>query len=99
MIYLSEILNKQLYIQHKSFGKVIDFTLTDTNQVASLTKLVVKKGLKKYFVDADLVSFTDNKWVAKSHHVPLLPFDQKDFFIAEDLLDKQVIDINGKRLV
>lgn len=99
MIYLSEILNKQLYIQHKSFGKVIDFTLIDTNQVASLTKLVVKKGLKKYFVDADLVTFTDNKWVAKSHQVPLLPFDQKDFFIAEDLLDKQVIDINGKRLV
>ncbi|HSW88471.1 MAG TPA: CBS domain-containing protein [Candidatus Saccharimonadales bacterium] len=99
MIYLSEILNKQLYIQDKSFGKVIDFTLTDTNQAASLTKLVLKKGLKKYFVDADLVSFIDGKWIAKSHHVPLLPFDQKDFFIAEDLLDKQVIDINGKRLV
>ncbi|HSW96790.1 MAG TPA: CBS domain-containing protein [Candidatus Saccharimonadales bacterium] len=99
MIYLSEILNKQLYIQDKSFGKVIDFTLTDTNHAASLTKLVVKKGLKKHFVDADLVSFIDGKWIAKSHHVPLIPFDQKDFFIAEDLLDKQVIDINGKRLV
>lgn len=99
MIYLSEILNKQLYLNDKAFGRVIDFTLTDTDQVASLTQLVLRKGLKKHFVDIDLVSFTDKKWVAKSHHLPLLPYDQKDFFIAEDLLDKQVIDINGKRLV
>lgn len=99
MIYLSEILNKQLYIQEKSFGKIIDFTLTDTDQTASLTKLVLRKGLKKYFIDADLATFENGKWIAKSHHVPLLPYDQKDFFIAEDLLDKQVIDINGKRLV
>lgn len=99
MIYLSHILNKQLYVHGKPFGKVIDFTLTNTEKGSSLTKIVIKKGLKKFFIDIDLTSFTQEKWLAKSNQLPLLTYDQNEFFIAEDLMDKQVIDINGKRLV
>lgn len=99
MVYLSEILNKKLYVQDIFLGKVVDFTLANTEKLPPITKLVVKKGLKKYFVAAELVAFEHENWVAKLPHVPLLPYDEKDFFIAEDLLDKQVIDITGKRLV
>ena len=99
MLYLSQILNKQLYVQNKPFGRVVDFTLSDSGQMASLTKIVIKKGLKKVSANIDLVSFEQGAWRARSTHISLLPFDIKDFFIAEDLLDKQVIDINGKRLV
>lgn len=28
-----------------------------------------------------------------------MPYDEKDFYLSEDLLDKQVIDMNGRKLV
>ncbi|MBI2074294.1 MAG: hypothetical protein HYT83_00480 [Candidatus Levybacteria bacterium] len=31
--------------------------------------------------------------------ITLMPYDEKDFYLSEDLLDKQVIDMNGRKLV
>ncbi|SRR5258708_2342031 len=99
MLYLSQILNKQLYFKDKSYGKVIDFTVNDNESMPAISKIVIKHEGKKSVIDADLVAFSDGKWILKSDNIPYLPYDHKDFYIAEDLLDKQVIDINGKRLV
>src|SRR5437868_5485902 len=99
MLYLSQILNKQLYFNDKSYGKVIDIAVNDNEATPPISKIVIKQGGKKSVIDAGFVSFSNGKWLLKSDTVPYLPYEHKDFYIAEDLLDKQVIDINGKRLV
>ncbi|MCL4415473.1 MAG: hypothetical protein M1365_02040, partial [Actinobacteria bacterium] len=40
----------------------------------------------------------NNHFILNTQDV-FLPYDEKDFYLNEDLLDKQVIDIDGKRLV
>lgn len=42
----------------------------------------------------------DNKrFILKTADAPFLPYDENAFYLVEDLLDKQVIDIHGKRVV
>src|SRR5581483_6586910 len=98
MFYLSDVINKKLYSENRVQGKVIDLVVSDAGRNPAVTQLVVKKKGKKTFVDAEYVGFSENAWKTKKrlHHTP---YSDTVFFLSEDLLEKQVIDINGKRLV
>ena len=70
-----------------------------------LIRLLIKKSGKKYALSFKDVTFTDDlfyliKILEETPISPsLLPYDADDFYLAEDLMDKQVIDVTGKRLV
>lgn len=99
MLYLSQLIQKEIKHEGKSYGKVVDLVVADSKQNPVISKVLIKQRGKKLTIPADKLRFEDNKWHLRSADVDVLPFDEKDFFLVEDLLDKQVIDINGRRLV
>lgn len=99
MIYLSQLLNKNIYFNKKIFGKIIDAAVFENYPMPSLSKIAIKKDNKKMTISPEAVNFSHKYPLLRSAHAPLLPYDEKDFYLREDLLDKQVIDVDGKRLV
>ncbi len=99
MFYLSELLNKNIYSNKKVFGKIIDAAVFESYPMPSLSKIAIKKSGKKVTITAEAINFSHKYFLLKSVQAPLLPYDENDFYLKEDLLDKQVIDIDGKRLV
>ncbi len=99
MLYLSQLLNKNIYFNKKVFGKILDAAVSENYPMPSLSKIAIKKDNKKVTISPEAISFSHKYPLLKSTHVPLLPYDENDFYLKEDLLDKQVIDIDGKRLV
>ena len=99
MLYLSELLQKTLMQGGRSFGKVVDLSVSQNGQGPVITKIVIKRSGEKLFIPAGTVQVQDGRWILRGAHVTTLPRTDGDFYLAEDLLDKQVIDINGRRLV
>ena len=99
MIYLSQLLNKKVYFNKKVYGEMVDFAVLESSQNPSISKVVVKRKGKKITISPSVMTIKKNGAILTSDQVPFLPYDEKDFYLNEDLLDKQVIDIDDKRLV
>lgn len=99
MIYLSQLLNKKVYYGKELYGKITDMAVFENYQNPSLSKIVITKDNKKITVSPSVIDLNKDRIILKSEKTPFLPYDEKDFYLNEDLLDKQVIDIDGKRLV
>lgn len=99
MLYLSNLLNQPLFLGKSQFAKVIDFGVPEKLQTSSVATILIKKDGKKYTLPLKHVLIQDNHFELTAEDVSLLPYDEKDFYLAEDLLDKQVIDVTGRRLV
>lgn len=98
MIYLSQLLNKTVYYEGKPFGKLLDLAVFENRPVPPVSKIMVKKEGKKITL-APSVVFENGRLTLKTPKIPQLPYDENDFYLNEDLLDKQIIDIDGRRLV
>ncbi len=99
MIYVSQLLNRPVYFDGIRFGKVVDFAVFENSAHAPISKVEIKHGKQKITVSPHALTFQKNRVILSEQNAPQLPYDHKDFYLAEDLLDKQVIDIDGKRLV
>ena len=63
-------------------------------------RVVVKREVtKRLTISPSFLSIKRNGAILTDDKAPFLPFDERDFYLNEDLLDKQVIDVNDKRLV
>lgn len=99
-MYLSQLLDRKVYYNNgKVFGEIKDAAVLETQPNAPLSKLVIEKEGKKMTISSQAIDLTPKKAILKSIETPLLPYDENDFYLKEDLLDKQVIDTDGKRLV
>ncbi|MGA2967947.1 MAG: CBS domain-containing protein [Candidatus Levyibacteriota bacterium] len=99
MIFLSQLLNKKVYYERKLFGEMVDFAVLESTPNPSVSKVVLKKDGTKLTISPTFLSLKRNGAILTDAKAPLLPFDERDFYLNEDLLDKQVIDIDDKRLV
>lgn len=99
MQYLSQILNKPIYFKGQPFAKLVDMSVSGKESEPSVHSLVVKQGKNKYLVPATNVSFENNRFVMQEKELLEMAREDKAILLSEDLLDKQVIDINGRRLV
>jgi CBS domain-containing protein/sporulation protein YlmC with PRC-barrel domain len=99
MIYLSDLLNRKVYFNRKVFGEMVDFAVQEQTPNPSVSKVVIKRKGKKLTISPSFLAIKPNFAVLTDDKAPLLPFDEGDFYLNEDLLDKQVIDTNDKRLV
>lgn len=99
MLYLSQLLGKTIYFEGKPYGKLVDMAVFENRPNPPVSKIEIKQQKQKVTIAPDALLLKDNKLVLTTQHVPQLPYDHKDFYLAEDLLDKQVIDTDGKRLV
>ena len=99
MVYLSQILNKSLYVGQREYAKVIDFGVAEDLASASVSTVLIRKAGKKYTLPSEQIKLNDKRFFIETEDITLSPYNEKDFYLAEDLLDKQVIDITGRRLV
>lgn len=100
MLYLSSLLNKTVYLAGKPFGKIVDMAVLENRPHPPVCKFEIRKANgKKLTVSPQAVVLKDNRFFLTSQKIPFLPYDHNDFYLNEDLLDKQVIDTDGKRLV
>jgi len=98
MLYISQILDKQLYHGNQLYGKVIDVVAHEVDKTPTINQLIVKRAGKKIAVDATKAIFNHTRWEIHGE-IQEVPYSDKEFLLNEDLLDKQVIDVNGRRLV
>jgi len=99
MVYLSQLLNKNVYYGKETYGKITDLAVFENYENPSISKIVITKDNKKITISPSVIDLNRNRIILKSEKTPFLPYDENDFYLNEDLLDKQVIDIDGKRLV
>ena len=78
---------------------MVDFAVLESSQNPSISKVVIKTQGKKLTVAPSAMTINKNGAILTSDQVPFLPYDERDFYLNEDLLDKQVIDTDDKRLV
>lgn len=78
---------------------MVDFAVLESSQNPSISKVVVKRNGTKITIAPSAMTITKKGAILISDQVPFLPYDEKDFYLNEDLLDKQVIDVDDKRLV
>ncbi|MGH7245560.1 MAG: magnesium transporter MgtE N-terminal domain-containing protein [Candidatus Levyibacteriota bacterium] len=64
-----------------------------------ISKIELNSNGKKVTISPKAIRITNGKVILQTKQTPTLPFDRKDFYLSEDLLDKQVIDVDDKRLV
>ena len=98
MLYISQILDKKIYQNNVLYGKVIDVVAHEVDKTPTINQLIVKKSGKKIAVDATRAIFKNDRWEIQDE-IQEVPYSDKEFLLNEDLLDKQVIDVNGRRLV
>ena len=77
----------------------MDFAVLESSPTPSVSKVVIKTKGKKLTISPTFLSMKQSGAILTDDKAPLLPFDERDFYLNEDLLDKQVIDVNDKRLV
>ncbi len=101
MLYLSQLLKKKIFYGNTSLVSISDFTVSGDPKSPYITNLLVKKSRKKYLIPADSVTYdqVQNRFTAKKEELDFKESNDTYFYLVEDLLDKQVIDITGKRLV
>lgn len=99
MAFLSQMINKPIFLADKQFAKVIDFGMPSTLQSTEVSTVLLKKGKQKFAIPCNEVVYKDEKFEIQKDTFTSIPYNPDDFYLVEDLLDKQVIDITGKRLV
>ena len=100
MVFLSQLLGKNVYSENQIFGQIIDLAIFQNRPHPPICKIEIRENKKKKVtISPNAIYFKNNKFYLESKTLPMLPYDHKDFYLAEDLLDKQVIDTSGKRLV
>lgn len=99
MLYLSDLLNKKVYLNRKIFGEMVDFAVQQHTPNPTVSKVVIKRLGKKLTISPTFLTWKGSFAILTDEKAPLLPFDEGDFYLNEDLLDKQVIDVDDKRLV
>lgn len=98
MIFLSQLVKKPILIGDTSYAKVIDFGLPAKLQSPETSTLLLKNKSGKFAVPINETTYKDGAFYLNKNYTTI-PYNPDDFFLAEDLLDKQVIDITGKRMV
>lgn len=71
----------------------------ENRPVPPVSKIEIKHNKEKLTIAPQALIVKNSHLELSTQHIPLLPYDHRDFYLVEDMLDKQVIDIDGKRLV
>lgn len=103
MFFLSKLLGQQVRdSRSQPVGTLDDIVVSLKRKYPSATKLVVKRGRKKMLLSWDLVrSFEESLTMLR------LPLDElvevkpskNEIFLAGDVLDKQIVDTEGHKLI
>lgn len=97
MVFLTQIVNKPVFYQGHYFGKIADLIVSSQDS-SSVSKLIIQKNRQKFITDKINIEYKDG-FVLKNLPTAVTTLSDDLIQVVEDLLDKQVIDINNRRLV
>ncbi|MHB1362120.1 MAG: magnesium transporter MgtE N-terminal domain-containing protein, partial [Thermoleophilia bacterium] len=103
MFFLSKLLGQQVKdSRSQSVGVLDDIVVTIKRKYPSATKLVVKKGRQKMLLPWQLVrNFEESQTMLRLPESELKSVepDEGEIFLAGDILDKQIVDTEGHKLI
>lgn len=98
MTFLSQLTKKPVFVNDSKIATLIDFGLPAKLESPEVTTILLKNKSGKFAVPITQAKYKEGK-ISLSKNYTSIPYDPDDFYLVEDLLDKQVIDITGRRMV
>ncbi len=102
-VYLSEILKKDVINQYgRTIGRLWDLVIVPGTKFPKVTTLIIKN--KKQFFELKVEHLNlFNRFVITAHateeeYRPYI-YNGSDILISKDILDKQILDVNGAKVV
>ncbi|WMJ86780.1 magnesium transporter MgtE N-terminal domain-containing protein [Anaerocolumna sp. MB42-C2] len=102
--FFSKILYKSIYnIQNSIIGKLNDVILDFNASKPMIKAIEVKIGGRLSYISADFLEVYNDgeeKYSVKMNtsSINVMPYPENEFFLAKDFLDKQIVDINGRKV-
>ncbi len=103
MLYLSKAIGQPVRDRHEeSIGKVADLIVAIGDRYPPVTGLVMSTGRRRIFVPwSDVASFDETGARLNARTIDIGSFSQRpnELLLYADLQDKQIIDIDGRKVV
>eukprot|EP00825_Cyclidium_porcatum_P011978 TRINITY_DN16212_c0_g1_i1.p2 TRINITY_DN16212_c0_g1~~TRINITY_DN16212_c0_g1_i1.p2 ORF type:complete len:419 (-),score=87.41 TRINITY_DN16212_c0_g1_i1:47-1303(-) len=102
--FFSKILNKEIYnISGQIIGRLKDVILDFSQEKPTVMYIQIRNGRKSFYVSAEALDISKDKkekYKIKidSESILVKQPDEKDIFLVRDFLDKQIVDINGRKV-
>lgn len=102
--FFSKILNKEIYnISGQIIGRLKDFVLDFSQENPTAMYIQIRNGRKSFYVSAEALDISKDqkekyKIKINSESILIKQPDEKDIFLVRDFLDKQIVDINGRKV-
>lgn len=98
MIYFSEISNRKIYTDNNHYvGQLLDLVFLATDEPL-ITKLLVKGRKKNFLIPIkEIVKMNGVMHINKNYQE--IELAENELFVVKNLLDKQIIDIEGNKIV
>lgn len=100
--YLSRILGRKVYTQDKKMlGKLVDIEITEDIRDPQVMAFKLKNNKEFKYIDAQYVNVHEEKgqYVIIVNKVKEIMKSKDTFSLVKYILDKQIIDINGRKVV
>jgi len=102
-IFVSEVYKKPVLDQTgEEIGKLKDIIVGTGEPFPAITSLVVTAGKDTYLLPWDMINLFNRRVITVNARIDELkpaPVSPTDILIVRDILDKQIVDINGAKLV
>ncbi|AQR94359.1 magnesium transporter [Clostridium saccharoperbutylacetonicum] len=102
--FFSKILNKEVHnISDQTIGKLKDFVLDFNKEKPAIVYVQITSGRKSFYISAEALDvFKDDRekyYIKINSESLVMKFpNEKDVFLVRDFLDKQIVDINGRKV-
>ncbi len=101
MIFFSELKNKKVYTEDRVLVGWLDDLVFDIRDIPTITKLIVRSKklhhTRLFIPGLYLLSLSQSFTLAKNYQTDYL--SENEMYVAKNLIDKQIIDIEGKKVV
>jgi CBS domain-containing protein/sporulation protein YlmC with PRC-barrel domain len=102
VVFLSEILGAEVIdVEQRRAGRVRDVAVASAEPYPVVTGVLLnpRRGLMVPWSSVRTIAGREIALRARRNDLPLQPVPDQDIWLARDVLDKQVIDTDGRRLV
>jgi CBS domain-containing protein len=100
--FISELVGRQATIDDRPIGRVADFVVSKPDAVfPQVDGLVIKTATGMRFAPIDTIADVDRNGNVALTIAPTqeAPPEKEDLYLVADLLDKQIVDVDGRKVV
>ncbi len=100
--FISELVGRRATVNELPIGKVTDFLVNNPDQTfPEVDGLIIKTSQGPRFAPMDTVSDVDADGAVALNTAPKVaaPPDEEALYLVLDLLDKQIVDVDGRKVV